>query len=177
MIRATSGTGLLVTGAVTFTTMRLQPVVEGFTLGRTYVIFNKTTSGAFSGRFVSPQGSTLQEGDLFRVGLYRFQISYQGGDGNDVTLTAYSVTTPSMVVTSFQANPVPGFTNRRRIQLTATAGSLAAGVTLRLEGSTDLSFWTSLTTTIANGSGTGSFDYIDTLASGPKRFYRVALVP
>jgi hypothetical protein len=54
-------------------------------VGGTFVILNKTSPGAVSGTFASrPQGS------IVRGNGREFIISYTGGDGNDVTLTAVS---------------------------------------------------------------------------------------
>lgn len=40
------------------------------------------------GTFRGLQGQELSEGDLFVTDEVRFRISYRGGDGNDVELTA-----------------------------------------------------------------------------------------
>lgn len=54
----------------------------GLTPGTVFTILNKTSAGAVSGTFAGkPQGS------VFAASGANFQISYIGGDGNDVTLT------------------------------------------------------------------------------------------
>ncbi len=48
----------------------------------------------------------LNEGDKFTVGAYTYQISYKGGDGNDVTLTATGTpSAPDTGSNSLLANP------------------------------------------------------------------------
>lgn len=61
----------------------------GIPTGTTFTIVNKTSAGAVSGTFASkPQGST------FTTSGYTWQISYTGGDGNDVTVTTASNLSP-----------------------------------------------------------------------------------
>lgn len=57
-------------------------VSPGMTGGNSYVIINKTSAGAISGTFTD-----LPEGATFVAGGQNWQISYVGGDGNDVVLT------------------------------------------------------------------------------------------
>src|SRR5262249_7569306 len=56
----------------------------GFTpqVGDTFRIIHKTNSGAVNGTFAG-----LGEGSTFAAGTVTFQITYQGGTGNDVVLT------------------------------------------------------------------------------------------
>jgi autotransporter-associated beta strand protein len=51
-------------------------------VGTTYVIIDNTSSSAVSGTFAG-----LAEGSFVTIGSIRFQITYQGGTGNDVVLT------------------------------------------------------------------------------------------
>ena len=53
------------------------------------LINNDTSSDSVGGTFAS-----LPEGKVVSIGGSLFQISYQGGDGNDVVLTALSATNP-----------------------------------------------------------------------------------
>ncbi|MFZ4766941.1 MAG: hypothetical protein ACOYMN_18465, partial [Roseimicrobium sp.] len=54
----------------------------GLVPGTNFTILNKTSAGAITGTFTGKaQGSTWQEDG------YLWQISYTGGDGNDVTVT------------------------------------------------------------------------------------------
>ena len=54
----------------------------GLVPGTTFVILNKSSPGAISGTF-----SGKPDGNVFTASGYPWQISYTGGDGNDVTLT------------------------------------------------------------------------------------------
>lgn len=59
---------------------------EGIADGETFTILNKTSAGAVNGIFDGkPQGS------IFTASGYKWTISYTGGDGNDITLTAHSL--------------------------------------------------------------------------------------
>jgi hypothetical protein len=51
-------------------------------IGATYTIIDKTSAGAVTGTFLG-----LGEGGAAYIGNRAFQISYAGGDGNDVTLS------------------------------------------------------------------------------------------
>lgn len=53
------------------------------TIGDSFIIVENTGNAAIAGHF---QG--LQEGDTLRLNGIPFEISYRGGDGNDVSLTA-----------------------------------------------------------------------------------------
>jgi len=76
-------------GGVTIgSTVTLSPVaINGFTptLGQTFMILDKAAAGAISGTFNGlAQGATIPS---FLGSALRAQISYTGGDGNDVVLT------------------------------------------------------------------------------------------
>lgn len=59
----------------------------GLATGSTFTILNKTSAGAVSGTFANkPQGST------FVASGYKWMINYTGGDGNDIVLTAQTLT-------------------------------------------------------------------------------------
>ncbi|MBL9183247.1 MAG: autotransporter-associated beta strand repeat-containing protein [Verrucomicrobiaceae bacterium] len=58
-------------------------------IGTSFTLINKTSAGAVSGTFTG-----LAEGATFTEDGNLFQITYQGGDGNDVVLTAISAFTP-----------------------------------------------------------------------------------
>lgn len=82
------GTGydqLAVTGAVSLNDPTLGITVKpGFTptAGETFTLMSNDSTDPVSGTFADvPDGSTIDKGAL------RFTISYEGGDGNDMTLT------------------------------------------------------------------------------------------
>ena len=76
-----------VTGGVTLGNATLN-VVLGFTpsAGQTFTIIANDLADAVVGTF-----SGLPEGSIFTAGAGRFSISYVGGSGNDVVLTALNV--------------------------------------------------------------------------------------
>lgn len=59
-------------------------------LGQTFEIADVTTDTGTFGQFIDPAGNVLTEGSTFIAGGKAFQISYVGGDGNDVTVTRVS---------------------------------------------------------------------------------------
>ncbi|WP_088252982.1 FG-GAP-like repeat-containing protein [Fimbriiglobus ruber] len=117
-----SGTGILNTGNIAFAAgATLTPTLKGTTAGTTYDQVNTTGTVDLGGAtlnlnlaFTPAAGDTftivnndgtdpvvgtfagLPEGSVFKVGSQFFQISYKGGDGNDVTLKAV----PSSVLIS-----------------------------------------------------------------------------
>jgi len=109
------------TGAVNLgidTTLSVS-LVNGFkpAKGNTFTIINNQTTGAVTGAF-----KNLPEGATFNVGDYVFQITYRGGDGNDVVLTALNVpSTPSTGWHMLTSNP---------LLLVVLIGLLAAGLAL-----------------------------------------------
>jgi len=74
-----------VTGSVTIGGASLYASVPSGvpTTGQTFTIIDNDGADAVSGTF-----SGLAEGASLNVGAYKFTISYHGGDGNDVVLTA-----------------------------------------------------------------------------------------
>jgi autotransporter-associated beta strand protein len=82
-----AGTGydqLIVSGTVNLSGAKLHMSVLGFTptLGQSFEIVSNGGTGQIVGTF-----SGLAEGAILKVGGMTFQISYVGGDGNDVVLT------------------------------------------------------------------------------------------
>jgi uncharacterized delta-60 repeat protein len=64
-------------GAVLVPTLEFEPAV-----GQSFVIIENDGTDAVVGTF-----ALLPEGELLAIGSHDFQISYRGGDGNDVSLT------------------------------------------------------------------------------------------
>ena len=98
-ITSTSTSNVLnVSGAVilgTNTLFELTSSVTGFANGNTITLVNNENSDAVSGNFVGlSEGDTLSflDGIGSRV---PYQISYAGGDGNDVVLTVFGLCTPN----------------------------------------------------------------------------------
>jgi autotransporter-associated beta strand protein len=77
-----------VTGSVTLTgTVQLALNLGVTNLADTFTLILNDGTDAVSGRFTYA-GTTLNEGTQFQAGGQAFQISYVGGTGNDVVLTA-----------------------------------------------------------------------------------------
>ncbi len=76
--------------SVTLGGAKLLLSLPGFTPGEgdTFTIISNTGSDPVSGLLSSATGVPLTEGLAFTVGGARFVITYEGGDGNDVVLTA-----------------------------------------------------------------------------------------
>ena len=76
-------------------------LISGFhpTLNQTFVIVKNDGSSGVSGTFAN-----LAEGARVSAGGWQFAISYQGGDGNDVTLTAVTQSTTTYLWWSTRAS-------------------------------------------------------------------------
>ncbi len=116
---ATAGSGHdqlnVATGGVTITGSNLV-VTVGTTLsvGQTFTILNKVDAGAITGTFAGiPQGGTVvgSNGTVFSV-------SYTGGDGNDIVLTAIAAPVPEPGTWIGGTLAIAGlaFTQRRRLR-------------------------------------------------------------
>ena len=71
--------GVTINGA----TVNLQPITKGsLKAGTIYTLISNTSTSAISGTF-----SNLAEGAIVNVNGNNLQASYEGGDGNDLTLT------------------------------------------------------------------------------------------
>ena len=116
-----------VTGGVTLGNATLN-VVLGFTpsAGQTFTIIANDLADAVVGTF-----SGLPEGSIFTAGAGRFRISYVGGTGNDVTLTAIG---PPTIAKAFGA---PSILVNGTTTLTFTLTNPNAGTALTGVGFTD----------------------------------------
>jgi Bacterial Ig-like domain (group 3)/MBG domain (YGX type)/SdrD B-like domain len=137
----TAGTGYLqmnVTGSVNLGSSAVLNVSLGYhpTVGDSYTLISNDGSDAVNGTFAGlPEGATLT------VGTAAFQITYKGGDGNDVILTCTrsSLTTATTVASSL--NPS---TYGQSVTFTATvtpgtsSGFSPTGTVTFKDGSTTL---------------------------------------
>ena len=127
-------------------------------IGDRFIIINNDASDAVSGRF-----SGLPEGGVFTNGTAVFQITYRGGDGNDVVVTRVN---PPARLTSITALS----NGAAQIQ-----GLGLSNLTYTIQATTNLNpviQWSNLGASAANSSGV--FSFTDTNAPlFPKRFYRV----
>jgi hypothetical protein len=149
------------------------------TPGQTFRIINKNTSGPTLRNFAGkPEGSTFQT-----VG-FNWTITYAGGDGNDVILTAgtrLASTTPL----AFSGTPIILPANGVDGVRISTSVSGPQGARVRLESSADLGLtipWLTIGEITLNDSGNGTFTNVAdprTAASlpVPKYFFRLAVDP
>ncbi|MBK8002050.1 MAG: autotransporter-associated beta strand repeat-containing protein [Verrucomicrobia bacterium] len=135
------------------------------TVGNSFTILNKTGPGAISGTF-----NGLPEGATFLADGVPFQITYVGGNGNDVVLTRAGAAASN--ITGISA------VTPEKLQIT---GQGIPFVTYILEATTTLAApipWTPIATNAANGSGI--YEFVDALGEAgnplfPVRFYRVVM--
>ena len=125
---STANDSLAVNGVLTLSQPSLSITPGQFLVaGQTYVIIQNDSSDAVIGNFAS-----LPEGATFNVGNYSFQITYKGGNGNDVALTLRS-----------NSNPVPPSPNSDNPIVMATAADAGGGpmVTVRYADGHEYSFF------------------------------------
>jgi Tol biopolymer transport system component len=97
---------LQVTGSVTVGGTLASSLVNGFVpvAGNSFTVIDNDGADAVIGTFAG-----LAQGSSFTVSGVTYQISYNGGTGNDVVLTVTAVTTEATAIT-----PVPGAPNTGR---------------------------------------------------------------
>jgi hypothetical protein len=159
----TPGSGydqLKVNGSVTLSNAPLS-LTLGFTpaLGTTFTILDNAGTGAVNGQF-----NALPPGALLTNGATIFRIAYDGGDGNDVTLTT-TLGAPASTLTSI--------TNLPNAYKQVTGQGLS-NLTYTVQGATNLTApvtWSNLGPATANAGGI--YQFTDTNAPlFPLRFYR-----
>ena len=138
-------------------------IVRGFqgNVGDQFVIIKNDASDSVAGTF-----KNLPEGAVTTVGDVQFQITYHGGDGNDVVLTQTTLPQPPKI-----AGITPGQNGQMQLQGTGLPGSVYG-----VEANTNLSTtnWIAIGYSIADQSGNVSFT--DTNAPNySMRFYRLIL--
>lgn len=125
------------TGSVTLTTSRLDETTNGIlnaklyggfvpAVGNTFIIIDNQSANPVTGQFdgIAEGGTYVSQGVTYRV-------SYQGGDGNDVTLTVIAV---DQAVAAAASVPAPGVPNtgfaafRASTVLTLLGSTLCAAV-------------------------------------------------
>ena len=136
--------------------------------GQAFTIVNKTSSGPLTNTFAAKP-----EGHTFLAAGRNWTISYTGGNGNDITLTA-GILVIDLAINTFSLTPNPSGGPGRRVLATISGGVGAANATVQLQGSNNLRNWTTLTTTTASTSGFATIDTVDSLA-GVRRFYRCVI--
>ncbi len=147
-------------GSVTLTGSSLV-VTNGFNpdTGASFILINNDGADPVIGTF-----NALPSGALLTSGAVTYQISYTGGDGNDVTLTRVVGAPPSTISPLAFSNGVP-----------VLSGVGLPGVPYVLEATADLNVpipWQPILTNTADGAGVYQFlDFGGT--NFPMRFYRV----
>lgn len=145
-----------VTGTVALNSGVFSVHVAGFqpTPGQTFTIISNDGSDPVSGTFIVPSGA-LAEGATIAAednGNALFRVTYKGGDGNDVVLTA--VATPTATMTSLSPNPsVTGQTVTMSATVTGSVGTPTGTVSFLNHE------FTTLATATLNGSGVATATY------------------
>jgi hypothetical protein len=139
------------------------------TAGQTFTIINKITGGSPS----STPFAGKDEGITFTAAGQLWKLTYVGGDGNDVILTAQGPAA-SLTLGTFTLTPPVGGAPGQQINATLTG---PASTLISLQASNDLgnqSPWQTIATATSNGSGQVTFTFTDNAATAPRRFYRFA---
>lgn len=154
-------------------------LVNGFqpTPGQTFRIIDKQSPGAVIRNFAGkPEGSS------FQAAGFNWTITYAGGDGNDVILTAGTRLAPAAPL-AFSGAPVIQPANGVHGARITTAVSGPPGALVRLESSADLGFtspWLTIGQITLDGSGNGNFTAVADPRSAPplpalKNFFRLVI--
>ena len=142
---------------------------QGFpaTPGQTLTIIDVQGTGAAIPFAALPEGATAL------AGVQRYRISYLGGTGNDVTLTALAGAPVRSLSFGPLATTADGAT--RTLSGGISGGPNAAGLPIQFEGSFDLQDWIPLGRRFADNTGTTTFEFIQ--AAGQKTFFIRARLP
>jgi autotransporter-associated beta strand protein len=154
---------LAVTGTVSLGGATLQATL-GFAsaVSNKFTIIDNDGADVVTGTFKNlPEGATLV------IGEAQFQITYHGGDGNDVVLTQLSAITPTEIADVQRLG-------NGSIQITATGLPNTAFTAQATDSLTPPVQWTNIGTATADAQG--HLQFIDTDAPNhPIRFYRFRL--
>ena len=135
----TPGTGhdqLQVTGTVTLAGTLTGSAVPAPAIGSQFVIILNDGSDAVVGTFAG-----LAEGALATIGGFPFTITYAGGDGNDVVLTAQdpNATTTTSTTTTTTTTLAPTTTTTTTTTIAGATTTTIAGATTTIAGPTTTS--------------------------------------
>jgi hypothetical protein len=122
------------------------------------------------------------EGSSFQAAGFNWTITYAGGDGNDVILTAGTSLAPAAPL-AFGGAPVIQPANGVDGARITTAVSGPPGALVRLESSADLGLtspWLTISQITLDGSGNGNFTNVADPRSvattpAPKNFFRLVI--
>ena len=147
------------------------------TPGQTFRIIDKRNASPTLRNFAGkPEGSS------FQAAGFNWTITYAGGDGNDVILTAGTPLAPAAPL-AFSGAPVIQPANGVDGARITTAVSGPPGALVRLESSADLGFtspWLTIGRITLDGSGNGNFTAVADPRSAPplpalKNFFRLVI--
>ena len=164
----TEGTGydqLVVLGGVVSLAGNLN-VTVGFSpdFGETFTIIDNETGGAVSGTFTG-----LAEGGTFTADGYTFEITYVGGDGDDVVLTVVSPTITSFSPQTGGQGAVVTITGNGFSDAAAASTDTRAVLSVQFGGTDAAAFTvnssTNITATVGNGS-TGAVTVTNSKGTG-----------
>lgn len=134
------------------------PVVNfNSAISNQFIVIQNDGNEAINGTF-----SNLPEGSILTVGNRQFQISYVGGDGNDVVLKQISN----------GAEPKFGSIARLPNGHSLLQGTGLANASYSVEASTNLMVWDSIATIAADSGGALQFEDTNAVLF-PYRFYRL----
>ena len=164
----TAGTGhdqVVVKGTVNLTDSNLTLTRLGTytpVAGSTYVLIDNDGSDAVTGTFAS-----FSEGTTIQADGWRWSVSYQGGDGNDVVLTALDGTAPTLQ-SSTPPDNATGVSATNNLTLTFSEDVVAGEGLVSLRKSSDNSLVEQFDITSGEGSLGGQMSISgNTLALNP----------
>ena len=141
----------------------------GFTpaVGQTFLILRNTGSGSIAGQFTG-----LPEGAFLAISpAHIFQITYAGGDGNDIVLTRVAGIAPQFSSLTI----IPGTGQNLGLEVVTFKGVGMPGLDYQLETSEDLVNWLTESTQSASLT-TGALQFVFTQTPGiPQMFFRLRL--
>jgi len=177
---------LVVTEGLVFEmTAKLEVLVAGTVVaGETFTVVEKTGTAPHNTSFYSASGEYLGNGQSFSHGGVIWTIDYQGGDGNEVTITALNGNAVPLAPPGFadlMLTPPSSSDPGSLDSYPKVSGRVVSGVpgsTVFLESSTDLGQsddWSQMQTFILDAAGealiTDIFDF-DAFAA-PRNFFRL----
>ncbi len=180
---ATPGSGhdqIIAHGTVSLTgTSLFASITGGYTsaAGDEIVLIDNDGTDPVVGTF-----SARAEGATVTLNSQDFVLSYVGGDGNDVVLTANGPPVPPVLAMASLTLPGAGGGNADGVFSGGVSGA-APGFTARLQASSDLSSWTTIATQTVDTNGNATFTNAVDTGSGAnpvakeRRFYRVIIEP
>jgi hypothetical protein len=177
---------LVVTEGLVFEmTAKLEVLVAGAVVaGETFTVVEKTGTAPHNTSFYSASGEYLGNGQSFSHGGVIWTIDYQGGDGNEVTITALNGNAVPLAPPGFAdlvLTPPSSSDPDSLDSYPKVSGKVVSGVpgsTVFLESSTDLGQtddWSLMETFTLDTAGEGVFSDLFSFdaPAAPRNFYRL----